>query len=171
MIRAMRPVLLSERILLAALALGASAIHFAVVPEHSEEFRPYGSAFFVLALVQLVAAIEFIRSSRLRPRFAAAIGVASLGAVIVWIVSRTVGLPTGPQPWTPEAVGLADVVSCALEIGLVVVLADIARRREGAVEAPSSGIAFPAVRVALALLAIYAAAAGIAANGSATMAM
>jgi hypothetical protein len=47
------------------------------------------------------------------PRLAAA---AQLTMVALWAVTRTVGLPTGPEVWTPEAVGRADVLCVLLEV-------------------------------------------------------
>jgi hypothetical protein len=37
-------------------------------------------------------------------------------------VTRTVGLPIGPERWSPEAVGVADVVCAALEATVVVLM-------------------------------------------------
>jgi Na+-transporting methylmalonyl-CoA/oxaloacetate decarboxylase gamma subunit len=45
--------------------------------------------------------------------------VLSLGIAAVWLMSRTVGLPIGPEHWTPEEVGSLDVVSTADELALV----------------------------------------------------
>jgi hypothetical protein len=50
--------------------------------------------------------------------------VAGLNAAIIllWATTRTVGLPVGPQPWTAEPFGTADVLSAALETVVVVLL-------------------------------------------------
>ncbi len=45
--------------------------------------------------------------------------VGNLAIVVVWVASRTTGVPVGPDPWTPEAVGVADAVATILEIALV----------------------------------------------------
>jgi hypothetical protein len=59
----------------------------------------------------------------LRPSRGALIWGAAGNALIValWIASRTVGLPIGPQPWVPEPVGVIDVIAAVAES--VVVLA------------------------------------------------
>ena len=44
---------------------------------------------------------------------------ANLGVVVVWVFSRTTGLPIGPDAGQPEAVGVADVTATAFEIALV----------------------------------------------------
>ena len=40
----------------------------------------------------------------------------SVGPLLLWLWSRTLGMPFGPEPWVPEAVGLADLAACALEL-------------------------------------------------------
>ena len=48
------------------------------------------------------------------------VGAAGNAAVVlVWAVSRTAGLPIGPEVWHPEAISALDVVATALEAGLV----------------------------------------------------
>lgn len=37
------------------------------------------------------------------------------GLVMLWTISRTLGLPFGPETWTPEALGLPDIVATAYE--------------------------------------------------------
>jgi hypothetical protein len=48
------------------------------------------------------------------------LGIAGNALVIaVYVASRTVGLPFGPDLHNPESVGALDVVSCVLEFGLI----------------------------------------------------
>jgi hypothetical protein len=46
----------------------------------------------------------------------------SVVPLLAWVLSRSVGLPIGPEPGVPEAIGLADLSACALEL-LTLVLA------------------------------------------------
>ena len=46
----------------------------------------------------------------------------SAAIVFVWLVTRTSGLPFGPNPWVPEAAGAADVISTLDEVGAIVLL-------------------------------------------------
>jgi len=49
--------------------------------------------------------------------------VGALGNVLIvmtWVISRTSGLPLGPEAGEPEPAGVADVVSTALEVVIVV---------------------------------------------------
>jgi len=42
------------------------------------------------------------------------VALASVWVVALWLVSRSTGLPIGPDPWEPMAYGVPDVVaSCA----------------------------------------------------------
>jgi len=109
----------------AALLLGAAAIHFAVAPEHVREYPLYGLLFICAGVLQAGLAVALLR---LRSRALAAAGVASsLGLIAVWALSRTTGLPVAPVPWTPEAVGLADVSAGLLEAATAALLvADLA---------------------------------------------
>jgi hypothetical protein len=104
---------LGLRIAAAAFLLGPAAIHFAVAPEHLRTYLPYGVLFIAVGLAQAGLAVLIL----LRPSPALLLGGAalSLGVIAVWLVSRMVGLPIGPIPWRPEAVGLPDILSTLME--------------------------------------------------------
>jgi hypothetical protein len=102
---------------LAALSVGAAAIHFAVTFGHFSDYTLYGVFFLVLSWAQLIwPAILFWRPSR--PWLWLGIGGNAL-VLAVYVASRTSGLPWGPDLHHPEAVGALDVVSCVLEAGLI----------------------------------------------------
>lgn len=105
------------RLLVAGL-LGSAVIHAAVVPEHLDEWAAAGLFFVLLTLAELVAADALLR--RPGPSALVVAVAVSLTPLAVWCVSRTAGLPFGPEVGTPEAVGLADVVACLLELGTLV---------------------------------------------------
>jgi hypothetical protein len=109
-----RPYLLGA---LASLSAAAAAIHFAVVFEHFRDYLLYGVFFLVLAWAQLIwPAVLLWRPSR--PWLW--LGMAGNAAVLaVYVASRTVGLPFGPDVHHPEPVGALDVVSCILEFALI----------------------------------------------------
>ncbi len=97
----------------ALLTLGAAAVHFAVVPEHLDEYALYAVFFIGLGITQLAlaAAIVLVPSRRLFA-FAAAGTAAVIG---LWLLSRTTGLPIAPEPWRPEHIGFTDVLATLLE--------------------------------------------------------
>ena len=140
---------------LASLSAAAAAIHFAVVFEHFRDYLLYGVFFLVLAWAQLIwPAVLLWRPSRLWLW----LGLAGNAAVLaVYVLSRTAGLPVGPDLHHPEPVGALDVVSCVLEFALVTgcaallwrpSLADRPVRRRGGVAAAAAMLAVPVLAIA-----------------------
>jgi hypothetical protein len=109
-----RPYLLGG---MAALSVGAAAIHFAVVFEHFADYTLYGVFFLVISWAQMIWPVVLLwRPSRLWLW----LGVAGNAMVIaVYVASRTIGLPFGPDFNHSESVGALDVMSCVLEVGLI----------------------------------------------------
>ena len=147
-----RPYLLGA---LASLSAAAAAIHFAVVFEHFKDYTLYGVFFLVLAWAQLIwPAVLLWRPSR--PWLW--LGVAGNAAVLaVYVASRTVGLPFGPDLHHPEQAGGLDVMSCVLEFALITgcaallwrpSLADRPVRRRGGVAAAAALLAVPVLVIA-----------------------
>jgi len=106
------------RLVLAAGLLGSAAIHVFVVPEHLIEWPSAGVFFVALAAAEIVVAGLVL--SRLRTGALLIAVAVSVVPLAIWLWSRTVGLPFGPDPGVAEAVGLADVVCCILEIATLV---------------------------------------------------
>ncbi len=132
----------------AALSFGAAAIHFSVVREHWQYWPLAGVFFAVVGLLQIGWGWAVLH----RPsRGLLALGAAGqLQVVAVWIISRTSGLPFGPQALVPEPVGLADVVSSVMEVSAAVgagLLLGSALRRRVVPRARSVGIAGAAAAV------------------------
>ena len=50
----------------------------------------------------------------------------------MWAISRTVGVPFGPEPWTPESIGVVGLLSQADELVAVVLVAFVLARLGGA---------------------------------------
>lgn len=110
----------------ACASLGAGLIHLAVVSEHVSEWWLYGVFFIVLGVVQMAWAVQAMAGDPLPvPRLFAAMNTAVIG---IWLVTRTTGLPVGPEPWEVEAVGTADLLCSALEAAAVVLLMVLVRR-------------------------------------------
>ena len=141
---------------LASLSVGAAAIHFAVIFEHFTEYALYGVFFLVISWAQMIwAAVVLWRPSRLWLW----LGLAGNALVIVvYVASRTTGLPIGPDVGSPEPVGGLDVVSTILELALVAgcaallwrpSLADAPVRRMGPFARAASLAAVPAFVVAV----------------------
>ena len=122
------------RVAVAILSIGAAWIHFAVTREHLTEFWLFGAFFAAIAVGQAAWAIAVLA----RPSAAVYMGgvVVDAGIVAIWVVSRTIGMPLGPEPWTPEPLGVLDLLSTMLELLIVagaakLILAGTARQQIG----------------------------------------
>lgn len=113
----------------AACTAGAAVIHLAVSSEHFAKWWLYGTFFLVAALVQGALALGtwMTRSARLLWGSA----VVNALTVLLWTVTRTTGLPFGPDAGQPEAFGITDILCAALEVAGVAaaVTAVILQRR------------------------------------------
>ncbi|MGH2825988.1 MAG: hypothetical protein ACRDKF_03345 [Actinomycetota bacterium] len=102
----------------AILSMGAAAIHFGVTSEHFQEYAPFGVFFAVIGWLQIAWA-WFVIS---RPtRWLVVAGAAgNLLVVIIWLVSRSAGLPLGPDAGLAESASFIDVLSTLFETLIVV---------------------------------------------------
>jgi hypothetical protein len=98
----------------AIFSAGAGAIHIAVIQAHLEEYWAFGVFFAVVAWLQILWAIWVVA----RPsRVVALTGIGINGAITaVWVVSRTVGVPLGPEPGVAEPVEFVDVAATSLQV-------------------------------------------------------
>jgi hypothetical protein len=103
------------RVLLVGALVGSGAIHAAVVPTHLTEWPAAGMFFVLLAIWELALAALLLCRLDQRPVLLAAAAI-SIGPLLLWLYSRTAGLPFGPDAGQPEAVGLPDCLACALEV-------------------------------------------------------
>ena len=102
------------RLVLATASLGAGAIHLAFADAHYEEWRPLGIAFVAAGAFQVLWAVHVAaRDSRVALRVG---GLLSLVFIGTYLMSRTTGLPLGPEAFTAEPVGVSDLLCCALEV-------------------------------------------------------
>jgi hypothetical protein len=138
------------RVLLAAGLIGSAAIHAAVIPEHLREWGAAGLFFIALTGAELAVAAVLLLA-RPDPRVLLAAAVASIGPLALWLYSRTLGLPFGPEAGVPEQVGLTDLAACALEILTLLLAVVLLRGRTWLRRPPAS-----AHLSALSLLAVIA---------------
>lgn len=124
---------------LAGLAsLGAGAIHVAVIRDHAAVWWASGAFFALLAAFQLVwAGVALARPALVtatslggRAVWWSGLGV-NAGSAVLWVLTRLVGEPFGPNAGSPLPVGPAGIISTALEALLVVALVAATRLPEG----------------------------------------
>lgn len=115
------------RILLAVSSIAAGLIHTAVVPEHLEEAWIFGLFFILAGVFQIAWSIPVVLGHSV---VIYATGALANGAIIgIWLVSRTTGVPIGPDSWVPEPAAALDVTATVLELLLVVGALALLRRR------------------------------------------
>jgi hypothetical protein len=104
-------------LVLGGLSAAAGGIHGAAMPEHARDHWLFGVFFAASAAFQIAWAIGAMRS--ITRRFLIVGAVANAGFVLLWFVTRTTGVPIGPEPWMAEPVGFVDGVTVAFEISIV----------------------------------------------------
>jgi hypothetical protein len=144
------------RLFLVAGLIASAHLHAAVIPEHLTQWPAAGAFFALLTAAEIAVAATLLVP---RPRRVALIAASavSAGPLLLWLYSRTAGLPFGPLTGQPEPVGLPDVVCCALEIvtlsAAVILLRRESRwlRRGPAASAHVRAITFVAIVAATAI--------------------
>ena len=114
------------RLALGAAAIGAGFIHLSVAPEHLTEYLPLGIGFVAAGVLQVGWGAAIATRDSRRLLLAGAAG--SLLFVGVYVLSRTTGLPLGPEAFEPEAFGAADLLCGALEVPVTLGAYLLARR-------------------------------------------
>jgi hypothetical protein len=102
---------------LGLLSLAAAVIHFAVTPEHFEEYVPFGVFFVALGVFQLVWGV--VMPGRPSSSILSLGLVVNLAVIVIWVASRTSGLPIGPEAGEAEEIGLWDGLATASEALIV----------------------------------------------------
>lgn len=104
----------------AGLSLGAAAIHLSVIASHLDRGFFVASFFLLSGWFQMLWPIVYLLR---RSRWVAITGVAvNAGIIVVYVISRTVGLPFGLSPDGPEAIGFVDLMATILEAIIITVL-------------------------------------------------
>ena len=113
------------------LSLAAGAVHAMAGPDHLAEWWAYGLFFFGSAAFQAAYGLLLLTRGiegwggwmAVRSKVYALGIVSTLLIILLWVVSRTVGVPVGPEANEPEGIGPLDLTSKAVEVALVLALA------------------------------------------------
>jgi len=106
----------------AALSFSAACLHGSVIVSHFREYFLFGLFFAIVTPLQIAWA-ELVRRAPRRWRLLALGAVGNGAVVVVWLVSRTVGLPFGPERLEAEEIGLKDLLATSAEMLIVVLVA------------------------------------------------
>ncbi len=135
---------------IAALMLGAGAIHFGMMGEHAGVSWTHGLFFASVAWLQLALA-AMIGFRPTRPVITIGI-LLNLAVLAIWVISRTVGIAIGGDG-TPEAWGSTDIL-CAVFEGLAVVASFGLLSKSISRRPLSSSIGFAGIGVVLVAVAV-----------------
>ncbi|MEI7623417.1 MAG: hypothetical protein WCJ88_07665 [Actinomycetes bacterium] len=145
------------RWLAAVLSLTVGAVHFGYAPHHLADDWAHGWFFMLIAAYQCIFAVLIVARPR-RWLWASAV-VINLAVIGTWLVSRTVGLPFGPQELRAESFSTPDIVCSILE-GAIILIAVVAlafpavlqRRSRDRISFTFASLAFGTVAVVLGAL-------------------
>lgn len=98
----------------ALLSTGAAVIHFAVLGEHWDEWWGYGLFFGIAAWLQLGWAAVVVARPSSKLLVAGAVG--SFAIAVLWLVTRTEGVPAGPAFGETESAAFPDVLASVFEV-------------------------------------------------------
>ena len=124
-------------VMAAVLVLASSLIHAAMIVDHFEKYWLFGMCFAIAAVGQALWVAQ-VYADRLNRRVLIAGAVGNAALVVVWAVSRTVGMPLGPDAWQADAVSAVDVLATVDELLAVILVAIVLRklRTGGGIVAP-----------------------------------
>lgn len=104
----------------AALSFVAASIHLWAVPGHAWIWWGYGVFFLVTALAQGLLGVALLRWPAAPLVLAGILG--NLAVVLLYVFTRTSGVPFGPHAGRVEEAGILDMSATLAEMGLIVAL-------------------------------------------------
>ena len=113
--------------IVAWLSLSAGTIHAIAMVDHFTHWWLYGVFFLVLDVWPDPLGRRAAAQARVGPQPAGSGRCANLAICGVWLFSRTIGMPIGPEGGSPEPVGVADVAATLDQLVLAAYVALILR--------------------------------------------
>jgi hypothetical protein len=98
----------------------AGLAHLWAAPAHSGGWWGYGAFFVGVGLAQMV--YGFVLPMKPNPLLISTAIWGNIGVILVYVVTRTSGIPLGPHAGIVEDATPFDVMTTVVELGLVVVL-------------------------------------------------
>ncbi len=144
---------------LAGLAATVGIIHFVATIEHIGEDWAL-AAFFTLVGAGQSAAGWRIYHDGLDVRLLKVVAGASVVVALLWVWSRTTGVPFGPESGRVAKVGVGDTIATLLELAFAALVVVVLTRGEQALSWLSSGIGMRLTSAVLSLCLMLAALGG-----------
>jgi hypothetical protein len=108
----------------AVLSSATGLIHMWFAPEHFEEWIGYGLFFVISSTAQIIYALVLLAWKPTRSWLLAGI-FGNTFIILLYIVTRTLGIPVGPEAGMVEPLGILDVLSKIIEIALIACLIEL----------------------------------------------
>jgi hypothetical protein len=122
-----RPAAVADAVRIVAwLSLAAGAIHAIATIDHFSHWWLYGAFFLALTYGQVLWGVALLRKP-VSERVLRIGARANLAICAVWLYSRTVGVPIGPEAGSPEPVGSMDVAATLDQLVLALYVALVVR--------------------------------------------
>lgn len=106
---------------LAGLAATAGVIHVVATAEHLGESVTLWGFFAIVGVAQLLSGWRIYSGNGDR-RLLNAVALGSVGVALLWIFSRTTGLPFGPDAGEVSGIGAADTIATIHELMFAVIV-------------------------------------------------
>lgn len=147
----------TERVVGGGALLAAGTLHAVVVAPHATDDPLTGAFFLLVQIVQLSTGLAVLVTRGPPATWSLrAGGASSIGVLLVYLLSRTVGLPLGPDE--APTIGAVDGVAAILEVAAGwAALSSLRRRRRSTRPSRTASAAAAAL---IALLTLYAVAVG-----------
>jgi hypothetical protein len=116
---------------LGGLSIICGVIHTKALSDHVSHSWVFGAFFGIVACAQVVWGLRAYRGG-LSSRALVVGAWANLALVVIWAISRTVGMPFGPWAGEAEAIGLTDVMATIDELATVVLVVALVTAQAGA---------------------------------------
>jgi hypothetical protein len=109
---------------LGALSIVTGVLHAKAMVDHASHYWPFGVCFGLLTCWQTGWGVRAYRAQLSRRALVAGAWV-NVAVVLVWLTSRTVGVPIGPWAGEPEALGMIDIMASLDELVIVAMVASL----------------------------------------------
>lgn len=114
----------------ATASVAVAGVHLGVMPQHFAESAMYGAFFAVAAAGQLGSAWLLLAKGTRLVAWVTAAGNAAV--IVLWLTTRVIGVPVGPDSGRVEAFGSLDIAATVLEAVIVLACLRCLRSPRGA---------------------------------------
>ncbi len=144
----------SVRLLAALVSAAAAIVHLGYAPHHLTDDWAHGWFFVAIGVAGL--AISALLLARPRRWVWAAAIVMNVGTVATWTVSRTIGLPFGPEDLRTESASAPDITCVVLEAAMIVLAIVALSASKWLSQAPRDRVSWRATAAVLGVVALIA---------------